>query len=148
MYIYLIFLNANDLLLNDWPPECVFPDTYPNQLLRSNHHLPMVSVMVNSIGGVDIYISHELATSLFCSETLTSNWKTAQHPQQTIIHPSRITTSVSPDLYLHEQWTYLFAWACTYCMKVTSSSRRPETPRSSRDFRKSFFVFNEQILTS
>ena len=40
MHIYLIFPNANDLPLNVWPPECVFHDTYPFQLLRSISLLP------------------------------------------------------------------------------------------------------------
>ena len=60
MYTYLISLNAFDLSLNDWPPERVFHDTDPIQLLRSNYNLPMDSVMGNSIGGVEIYTSHEL----------------------------------------------------------------------------------------
>ena len=52
-HVYLISSNAFDLFLNDWPPERVFHDTDPIQLLRSNYNLPMDSVMGNSIGGVN-----------------------------------------------------------------------------------------------
>ena len=52
-HVYLISSNAFDLSLNDWPPERVFHDTYPIQLLRSDYYLPMDSVMGNSIGGVN-----------------------------------------------------------------------------------------------
>ena len=66
MHIYLIFLNAFDLPLNVWPPECVVHDTDPLQLLRSNCCLPMGSLVGMSIEGVKIYTSHELVTTEHC----------------------------------------------------------------------------------
>ena len=75
MHIYLIFPNANDLPLNVWPPECVFHDTYPFQLLRRNCCLPMGSVVGNSIEWVDIYTSHELQiSSLSCYDFFWTNY--------------------------------------------------------------------------
>ena len=71
-HVYLISSNAFDLSLNDWPPERVFHDTYPIQLLRSNYYLPMDSVMGNSIGGVKNYIWHELGISELCNLILIS----------------------------------------------------------------------------
>ena len=91
MHIYLISLNANDLPLNVWPPECVFHDTDPFQLLRSNFHLPMDSVVGNGIGEVIIYTSHEPGTSftinyslIFSGKTLNNLWYL--RPHQTYIH--------------------------------------------------------------
>ena len=75
MHIYLISLNANDLPLNVWPPECVFHDTYPFQLLRRNCCLPMGSVVGNSIEWVDIRTSHELQiSSLSCYDFFWTNY--------------------------------------------------------------------------
>ena len=55
MYSYLNSLNAFDLPLNVWPPECVVHDTDPHQLLRSNCYLPMDSLVGMSIEEVKIY---------------------------------------------------------------------------------------------
>ena len=68
-HVYLISSNAFDLSLNDWPPERVFHDTYPNQLLRSNYYLPMDSVMGNSIGGLKFTfdMNLEFLNSAICS---------------------------------------------------------------------------------
>ena len=62
MYSYLNSLNAFDLPLNAWPPECVVHDTDPHHLLRSNCYLPMDSLVGMSIGEVKIYTRHELET--------------------------------------------------------------------------------------
>ena len=94
-HVYLISSNAFDLSLNDWPPERVFHDTDPIQLLRSNYNLPMDSVMGNSIGGVEIYTSHELGIFLtLYSSTLINNWKTLIY-LCTAPPYGQITTSVS-----------------------------------------------------
>ena len=77
MHIYLISLNANDLPLNVWPPECVFHDTDPFQLLRSNFHLPMDSVVGNGIGEVIIYTSHERGTSFAITYSLIFSGKSS-----------------------------------------------------------------------
>ena len=56
MYSYLNSLNAFDLPLNVWPPECVVHDTDPHQLLSSICYLPMYILAGMSIGGVKVYI--------------------------------------------------------------------------------------------
>ena len=122
MHIYLISSNAFDLYLNVWPPERVFHDTYPIQLLRSNYHLPMFSVMGNSIRGVEIYTSHELGIFLtLYSRRSGFNWKTIIY---LCIAPTygEITTSVPPycaskspkkcfSIYILFACSYLNAWA-------------------------------------
>ena len=60
MHIYLISLNAFDLPLNVWPPECVFHDTDPLQLLRSNCCLPMGSLVGMSTEGVKFILHMNL----------------------------------------------------------------------------------------
>ena len=60
MHIYLISLNAFDLPLNVWPPECVFHDTDPLQLLRSNCCLPMGSLVGMSTEGVKLILHMNL----------------------------------------------------------------------------------------
>ena len=69
MYIYLISLNAFDLHLNVWPPECVVHDTDPPQLLRSNCYLPMDSLVGMSIEEVNIYTWHDLIHAVTISTT-------------------------------------------------------------------------------
>ena len=59
-YVYLISLNAYDLSINVFQPECVVSDTDPLNLLRVICSLPMVRVVGNGIGEVMICTSHEL----------------------------------------------------------------------------------------
>ena len=59
-YDYLIPLNAYDLSINVFQPECVVSDMDPLNLLRIICSLPMVRVVGNSIGEVIICTSHEL----------------------------------------------------------------------------------------
>ena len=87
MYSYLNSLNAFDLPLNVWPPECVVHDTDPHQLLRSNCYLPMDSLVGMSIGGVKIYTWHELET-LHLSVKLLSLTLSPSHNITSIYSPS------------------------------------------------------------
>ena len=66
-YVYSIPLNAYDLSINVFQPECVVSDTDPLNLLRVICSLPMVRVVGNGIGEVMICTSHELWTSQFCN---------------------------------------------------------------------------------
>ena len=58
--VYLISLNAYDLSINVFQPECVVSDTDPLNLLRVICSLPMVRVVGNGIGEVMICTSHEI----------------------------------------------------------------------------------------
>ena len=124
MHIYLIFLNAFDLPLNVWPPECVFHDTYPYQLLRSNCCLPMDSVVGMSIGKVMIYTSHEPGTSYFCNSLCNLLWKDYYLPL--LLHQSDLQTCPqahsrhmynrdgSRFIFLPMKYQYIFSWYTLY----------------------------------
>ena len=124
MHIYLISLNAFDLPLNVWPPECVFHDTDPFQLLRSNFHLPMDSVVGMSIGEVMIYTSHEPGTFYFCNSLCDLLWKDYYLPL--LLHQSDLQTCPqahsrhmynrdgSRFIFLPMKYQYIFFWYTLY----------------------------------
>ena len=77
IHIYLISSNAFDLYLNVWPPECVFHDTYPIRLLRSNYSSRWTVWWVTVSEGLKFSLHMNLVIFLtLYSCTLISNWKT------------------------------------------------------------------------
>ena len=165
MHIYLISLNANDLPLNVWPPECVFHDTDPFQLLRSNFHLPMDSVVGNGIGEVIIYTSHERGTSFAITYSLIFSGKSLNNlcylrPHQTDVPTSSQAQSDNLKQFLIHllakcQWTVymfivaryiLYQWTKVYLYVHPSMSEMPEENEHNEQRRRP--MTNEEWLFS
>ena len=134
MYSYLNSLNAFDLPLNVWPPECVVHDTDPHQLLRSNCYLPMDSLVGMSIGEVKIYTWHELET-LHLSVKLLSLTLSPSHNITSIAH-------LDSNVYISTLGTIWYLWIPKWYIMWSQEARRRRNNGQTRndDHESDFYI--------